>query len=147
MWNYLYRSDQRLTRKKKLFLNIYSFLLNVVATTSFKRNFDKRDIFLIINFFFRSFDKLSYFILWNYFDYVFSEFYFFDFFDFFFCHCFWHILVNSFSNDFLFIFVVIFEIRKSLRSSFEIKTICFRCLFLFTKLFCLFFRLNNFVAF
>ena len=106
-------------------------------------------IFLLIIDFSYLFNKLSYFILWNYFDYVFFWilfvwlFWLFSFF----CHCFWHILVNSSSNNFVFIFVVVFEIRKSLRSSFKIKPTFFRCLILFIKLFCLLRRLNNFVIF
>ena len=40
------------TKEKKLFLNIYTFSSNDVATTSFKRKFDKRDIFLNNWFFF-----------------------------------------------------------------------------------------------
>ena len=93
MWNHLYRSNQRLTLKKRIFLNICIFLSNVVAMRSFKRTFKKRDIFFDNWFFFRSFNKLSYFIFWNYFDYVFFEFYLFNFFD---CFLFFVIVFDIF---------------------------------------------------
>ena len=134
--------------KKKLFLNICTFSSNVVARTSFRRSFERRDIFLIIDFFFAY--LTSFYI--SFFE-ITSTMFFLNFvcliflIVFFFLSLFWHIFVNLFSNNFLFIFVVIFEIRESLRNNFEIKTTCFRCLFLFMKLFCLLFRLNNFVTF
>ena len=137
------------TKEKKLFLNIYTFSSNDVATTSFKRKFDKRDIFL--NNWFFSFAHFANFHIS--FSDVTSTMFFLNFICltflivFFFCHCFWHIFVNFCLNDFSFICDVIFVLRKLLRNNFEIKTICFRCLILLMILFCQLLQLNIFITF
>ena len=118
MWSHLYRSDSRLTLKKKSYSWTFALFLQMLSQRRHLNVVSKDAIFfLIIDFFlsfiwrafiFHSLKLLRLCFFWISFVWLFWLFSFF-------CHCFWHILVNFLSDDFLFIFVVTFEIRKSLR--------------------------------